>query len=347
MSGWTRRQARIAFPHRPDMSQTNLRTPVEGALRAPRWLVVAAFFATFAALIFVHPLFGAFAALTGCLLAVALLGQRAVLTTGKLDQPTLERLRGSVESPPRVSVVIPALNEADNLKRILPRLPRGLHEVILVDGGSNDRTIETAQRQLPSIRVIRQPGHGKGDALGLGFEAVTGDAIVMLDADGSTDPAEIPRFIDALWAGADLAKGSRFVDGGGSADITALRRAGNRGLVAAVNALFGTRYSDLCYGYNAFWTQCLPYLSLDTSGFEVETLINVRAAKAGLVVSEIPSFELARLSGASHLKPFRDGFRVLRIIVRESWLNPRMWQKRRRRIQPVPSGAESSRSTGP
>ena len=80
----------------------------------------------------------------------------------------------------------------------------------------------------------------------------------MLDADGSTDPAEIPRFVAALLAGADFAKGSRFIAGGGSTDITTMRRIGNWGLAKVVNSLWGGQYSDLCYGYNAFWRRCLP-----------------------------------------------------------------------------------------
>ena len=328
------------------MSQNSARTPVGIVGRSSRWLLLSGSLGI-ALLIVVHPLLGALAVVSGCLFVLGLVGQRAVLAPVIISPPARDAARRTIESPPRVSVVIPALNEAENLRKILPRLPAGLHEVILVDGGSADGTVEVARQELPSIRVIRQSGRGKGEAVGLGFRAVTGDAIVMLDADGSADPAEIPLFIDTLCAGADLAKGSRFIDGGGSADITALRRAGNRGLVTTVNTLFGTRYSDLCYGYNAFWTQCLSYFSLDTSGFEVETLINIRAAKAGLMVAEVPSFERGRLSGASHLRPVRDGFRVLRIIVRESWLNPRMWQGRRSRVPAVPAGAESSRSTGP
>src|SRR4051794_37565858 len=222
-----------------------------------------------------------------------------------------------VQTPPQVSLVIPAVNEAENLRCILRLLPRGLHEVVLVDGGSTDDTIEVARREVPSIRIVRQSGRGKGDALREGFAAVTGNVIVTLDADGSADPAEIPRFVDCLYGGADFAKGSRFLDGGGSGDITLLRRAGNRALVSTVNLLYGTHYSDLCYGYNAFWAECLPYLSLDVEGFEVETLMNVRAARAGLAVSEVPSFEAERIHGQSNLRPWRDGFRVLRTILRE------------------------------
>ncbi len=127
---------------------------------------------------------------------------------------------------PRVSVVIPALNEAKNLEHVLTALPEGIFEVVVVDGGSTDGTLEVARRLRSDVRAIRQTRRGKGNALACGFAACSGDVIVMLDADGSADPAEIPRFVDALVAGADYAKGSRFIRGGGSADITRFRRAG-------------------------------------------------------------------------------------------------------------------------
>jgi glycosyltransferase involved in cell wall biosynthesis len=234
---------------------------------------------------------------------------------------------------PRVSVVIPTLNEERNLPFVFRRLPPSLHEVILVDGHSTDRTVEEARRLRPDVRVLLQRGRGKGDALREGFAACTGDIIVMLDADGSTDAAEIPRFVAALANGADFAKGSRFVQGGGSSDITAVRRVGNRVLNAVVNSLYGTRYSDLCYGYNAFWGRCLPYMRVDCDGFEVETLINIRIAQAGLVIHEVPSHEYYRIYGASNLRAVRDGVRVLRTIalerlpaVRRAWAV--MWPTR-------------------
>ena len=128
---------------------------------------------------------------------------------------------------------------------------------------------------------------------------------------------EIPAFVAALLAGADFAKGSRFAPGGGSTDITGFRRLGNLVLNVLVNVLFGTRYTDLCYGYNAFWRHCLPYMDVTCDGFEVETLINVRIARAGLVVTEVPSIEHERIHGESNLHPVRDGFRVLRTIIAE------------------------------
>ncbi len=218
----------------------------------------------------------------------------------------------------RVSVVVPAKNEANNIGHVLGRLPDDLHEVILVDANSEDDTIEAARRSYPGIRVLSQNGRGKGDAFRTGFAAVTGNLVVMLDADGSADPAEIPRFVEALEAGADFAKGSRFLPGGGSADITPTRRFGNTFLSGTANLLHGTHFTDLCYGYNAFWARCLPFIALDTPGFEVETLINLRIADAGMKITEVPSYEADRISGQSNLNTFRDGFRVLGTILSEA-----------------------------
>ena len=106
---------------------------------------------------------------------------------------------------PRISVVIPALNEAQNLPHVLPYIPSIVNEVILVDGHSTDDTIAVAQQLLPTIRIVKQAQKGKGDALKAGFAACTGDIIVMMDADGSTDPNEIPRFVEALMEGNDFA----------------------------------------------------------------------------------------------------------------------------------------------
>lgn len=216
-----------------------------------------------------------------------------------------------------VSVVIPTLNEAENLPHVLPRIPDWVNEVLLVDGNSTDETVAVARQLRPDIRIIMQKGKGKGDALRSGFAAASGDLIVMLDADGSTDPSEIPAFIGALLAGADFAKGSRFLQGGGTADMPWFRRAGNFAFVLAVRLLFGGQYSDLCYGYNAFWSRVPNLLNLDGNGFEIETMMNVRALRANLKVAEIPSFEAERIHGTGRLRTIPDGWRVLKTIIKE------------------------------
>ncbi len=245
-----------------------------------------------------------------------------------------DHLEGAPEY--RVSVIIPARNEARNLPHVLAALPPGLHEVILVDGHSADDTVEVALRIRPDVKIVQQTRRGKGNALACGFAALTGDMVVLLDADGSADPGEIPDFVAALTTGADFAKGTRFDKGGHSHDITKLRRIGNAALNHLVNLLFRTRYTDLCYGYNAFWVHVLPVLELLPAdqptaigtptgssgmmrgdGFEIETLMTVRAAHAHLRITEVASIEKARMHGASNLRAIPDGIRVLRTILAE------------------------------
>ncbi len=257
---------------------------------------------------------------------------------------------------PRVSVVVPTRNEARNLEVVLPAIAAvrpAVHEVIVVDGNSVDGTVDVARRVLPWVRVVHQTRKGKGNAMACGFAAVTGDVVVMFDADGSADPAEIPAFVRALIAGADFAKGSRFVRGGGSDDITLLRKSGNAGLNGVANALFGTSYTDLCYGYNAFWMDILPVLDLPDiaipapadgmvwgDGFEIETVLNCRVAAAGLKITEVPSMERERIFGQSNLRTFADGSRVLRTLAAE---RRRAVRRRYERVQME----ESSRALTP
>jgi len=211
----------------------------------------------------------------------------------------------------RVSVVIPALNEGECLPSVLPRLPAWVNEILLVDGASTDDTVAVAQRLCPTVRIIEQQGRGKGAALRTGLTSASGDIIVMLDADGSTDPAEIPAFVGALLGGADFAKGSRFLQGGGSTDMTTLRRFGNWGFSVLANVLFRTRFSDITYGYNAVWAHNRWALALEVDGWAHEIITNIRVARVGLKVVEVASFEHQRVGGAAKLQLVPAGLGIL------------------------------------
>ncbi|MDP9091641.1 MAG: glycosyltransferase family 2 protein [Actinomycetota bacterium] len=216
-----------------------------------------------------------------------------------------------------VTLVIPARNEARNLSIVLENLPSCVDEVILVDGMSSDATKLMALSCRPDIQIINEPARGKGHALRAGFDAARGDIVIAMDADGSMLPHEIPRILFFLDHGYDFVKGSRFVGGGGSLDISLIRKLGNRGLLMIANRLFDVQLTDLCYGYFGFRRKYLGHLGLISGGFEIETELTVRAITSGLRIAEVPSVELPRRSGRSNLRSVRDGIRVLRILLRE------------------------------
>lgn len=161
---------------------------------------------------------------------------------------------------------------------------------------------------------------GKGAALRAGYLASGGDVLIVLDADGSHDPREIPRFILALLEGADFVKGSRFAPGGGTTDMPWFRKAGNGSFVSLSNILFGVRFTDLCYGYHAFWRYCLDVIDLDEfNGFEIDTALYLQAVRMKLHIVDVPSFEGYRFYGKGKLQTIPDGFRVLTTILHQ-WL---------------------------
>ncbi|MFC2067141.1 glycosyltransferase family 2 protein [Chloroflexota bacterium] len=221
------------------------------------------------------------------------------------------------ENYPRITVLICTLNEAENLPYVLPKIPQWVYEILLVDGHSTDRTVEVAEEICPEIKVLYQSGKGKGDALRCGIEHASGDIIVTLDADGSTNPEELPKFIDPLLNGYDFAKGSRFALGLPQ-DKPWHRILGNRAITLTFNILFCKKYTDLCSGYYAFWrTRVAGIELLSSDGYENEPLINTRVSKIGLKVIEVPHIDRGRFEGDSKELSWRQGFKAIKSIIRE------------------------------
>jgi glycosyltransferase involved in cell wall biosynthesis len=220
---------------------------------------------------------------------------------------------------PKVTLIIPTLNEAKNLTALLPQVIKvpGLDEILLVDGHSKDNTVAIAKKLCPEIRVVYQNGKGKGNALRYGIDQSVGDIVITIDADGSMDPGEIPSFLAPLVGGFDFVKGSRFLHGVGTKDMPFSRIFGNRVFTVLVNILYQTKFTDLCYGYNAFWKTVFQQNKLIYDGFEIETEMYIRALKGKVKIKEVPSFEHARLNGNGGLRTFRDGWRILKTIFRE------------------------------
>jgi len=223
-----------------------------------------------------------------------------------------------IEGCPKISVIICTLNEENNLPKVLTKIPSWVDEIILVDGHSTDNTVCVAKSILPTIRVLYQPGGGKDDAMKHGFRNARGDIIVTLDADGSTDPVQIPEFVYPLLNGYDFTKGSRFLEANLSMPLH--RKLGNKMLVALTNLLYGTKYTDVCCGYNAFWKKCLSNINLSDGHFDYEPVLHVKIKRAGLRVAEVQCDDRGRISGNSKLPMLTQGLKAAIAILHQRLL---------------------------
>ena len=220
----------------------------------------------------------------------------------------------------KVTIVIPALNEEKNLPELLKRIGavrgknRSIDEVLVVDDGSTDRTSDVA-KSFGCTVVRHEERSGKGSALRSGFSAAKNDIIVMLDADLSHIPEDIPRMIEPLKdPTVGLVQASRSL--GGSEEYSFVRAVGNISLTALANTLLGTRMTDALNGFKAMRKEILADLQCKTFDIEIEILASCK--RHGFRVVEVPSQEKARRSGGSNLKALKDGWKFARQIVKES-----------------------------
>ena len=220
------------------------------------------------------------------------------------------------ENCPSVTVLICTLNEEKNLPHVLPKIPRWVDEILLVDGHSVDNTVEVAKGIRPEIRMLYQPDKGKGNALRYGIQQASGEIIVTLDADGQTDPEDIPRFVVPLLNGYDFAKGSRLAHGR-PVNMPWHRWIGNKVLAVTSNLLHGTKYTDICSGYNAFWKSAFLRLKLAHNGFEMEQEMLVKARKVGLKVVEVNHYDAGRLGSTSKVSDIKQGLLDWVLIIME------------------------------
>src|SRR2546421_2732507 len=216
-----------------------------------------------------------------------------------------------------LSLVLPALNEGENLDRVLPELKTALatlgptYEIIVVDGGSSDGTQEIVRKH--GARLVSQKLPGFGGAYRAGFEQARGEYVITLDADGSHDP----KFLKDLWAArgdGDVVIASRYVQGG-AAEMPATRRVMSR----ILNITFGRGLSlpvhDLSSGYRLYRSAILRELELKATDFDVLEEILIRVLAAGYRVHEVPFRYRARVSGRSHARLLRFAISYLRTFV--------------------------------
>ncbi len=215
----------------------------------------------------------------------------------------------------KITLLIPTKNEEGNLQKVLDTIPDYIDEIIVVDGYSKDKTVDIAKKN--KCKIYLDKGQ-KGSAVRLGVKKATGDYVIMMDADCSNRSIEFELLIAGLEAGYDFCFGSRFIQGGGSDDMPWYRILGNKFFILLVNTIWGTRYSDLCYGYRSFKRKAFLKLGLNSEDFSIETEMSIKVAKGGFEVIEIPSFEKARHAGVGNLRTIKDGYRISKRILIEA-----------------------------
>jgi glycosyltransferase involved in cell wall biosynthesis len=226
---------------------------------------------------------------------------------------------GAEKTAPRVSVVIPCLDEARAIVACVTEARAAMDaadldgEVIVVDNGSTDGSGDLA-RTAGAI-VVSEPRRGYGAAYLAGFEAARGTYVVMGDADGSYDFRELTRFVEALDAGADFVIGSRMRGRIHPGAMSWLHRyVGNPVLNGLLNALHGAGVSDSHCGMRAFHRDDLERLELRSTGMELASEQVIRSVQLGLVIRELPIDYRPRI-GRSKLSPLADGMRHVRLLV--------------------------------
>lgn len=218
----------------------------------------------------------------------------------------------------KVSLLIPTKNEEGCIGRVLREVPRGIvNEIIIIDGHSTDNTtVEVKANIRSSDKLIKQKGSGYGSAFLQGLKMVTGDVIVMMDADGSHNPRDIVNIINKFKQGYEYVMATRYAKGGHSEDDTLIRFLGNKIFTFLTNIIHGTNVTDSLYLFTAISRKGLEKLHLTSLGFEFCTEIIVKAHKANLKFGEVPVVERARFAGKSKVNSFKHGLKILSIILR-------------------------------
>ncbi|MFF0558918.1 glycosyltransferase family 2 protein [Streptomyces sp. NPDC004266] len=203
------------------------------------------------------------------------------------------------------------------LDRLLDQVPSSVREVVLVGGPAG----EDAPREGLSVRRLGDWDSTRGDIPHAALLAATGDLVVLMNADGTMSPHEIPHYLHYLESGYDFVKGSRFIAGGDYADYPLSRRLGHRALLRIARRLYGQHLTDLWYGFCAFRRPFVDLLDLREDGVELGAELVTHALHYGLRVAEVPSLELPRRHegrhGPSHPRTIRDGARILGALLAE------------------------------
>ena len=215
----------------------------------------------------------------------------------------------------KTSIIIPALNEVGSVGKVLEEIPKDVaDEIIVVDNHSTDGTQELVRKM--GYKIIQQKGKGFGAAITSGVEEAKGEVMLVINADGSQDPKDIPRLLEKINEGYDLVLASRYLPGAGSDDDTLLHYFGNKMFTWLCNKIYKVGISDSLYFFLAAKKQIFEKIQFESpnSGYAIELPIKVH--KAGFKIAEIPSFEKKRMAGKAKMNTYIGGFQILLKILK-------------------------------
>jgi glycosyltransferase involved in cell wall biosynthesis len=216
----------------------------------------------------------------------------------------------------KTSLIIPTLNEIDGVRAVMHRInPGWCDEILVVDGGSSDGTVEWLREH--GYRVIIQDVPGIGNAYRQAYRHTAGEVIVTFSPDGNSIPELIPALLRKMAEGYDLVIASRYLGAARSEDDDFLTSLGNAFFTRSINLLFGGRYTDALVIFRAYRRDLIDRLGIDAPHMTYEAQISIRAARFGLMVGEISGDEPRRIGGERKIPPFRTGWTILREMGRE------------------------------
>jgi glycosyltransferase involved in cell wall biosynthesis len=215
-----------------------------------------------------------------------------------------------------IAMVVPTLNEIDGMKKIMPQINRSwVDEIIIVDGGSTDGTIEESQKL--GFKIVHQTSRGVGDAYRLGIEATNCDYILFFSPDGNHEIKDIPILINKIKSGYEIVHINRFGKTSKSEDPGLITGFGNRMFTFLVNVFFGGHFGDCLDGFKIIKRNTILELKLDAKRENYEQQICIRAAKLGIRIFEVDGNEPKRIGGERKMSPLYTGYQLSRQILRE------------------------------